>query len=111
MNLAHDHIVPGNGLHTRPVSQFRRAAVTAVAAVLAILCWGRALGQTSQPDDAVPGAQVLTRGPVHEAFAGNIACIPLQILRACDLPRRVSKFGPSSFPDGSVMWQLGGRCN
>lgn len=35
-----------------------------------------ALGQAQSPGDDVPGAEVLTRGPVHEAFAGMVTFNP-----------------------------------
>jgi len=106
MNPAHDPIVPVNGLHTRPVSQFRQAAATAVAAILAILWWGSAIGQTSQPDDAFPGAQVLTRGPVHEAFAGIVLFNPEPGVAVANVPPdAVEEMPPEEKPEGdNVTW-------
>ena len=57
----------------------RRALQGCLAAVLVILIgigWDVAIGQTQPPDADAPGAQVLTRGPVHEAFAGTITFNP-----------------------------------
>ena len=45
---------------------------TAVLAVLIGISWNPAIGQAQPSDNDVAGAQVLTRGPVHEAFAGMV---------------------------------------
>jgi hypothetical protein len=57
----------------------RHSSKRSLAAVLVVLLgssWGISLCQAQQPDNDVAGAQVLTRGPVHEAFAGIVTFNP-----------------------------------
>ncbi len=73
-------------MKTTPIFPNRRKAILAHAtsqgiavAVLVALVAIRgdlAIGQAPSPTPDAPGAQVLTRGPVHEAFAGMITFNP-----------------------------------
>ncbi|MBP6785740.1 MAG: hypothetical protein KA152_18240, partial [Verrucomicrobiales bacterium] len=56
----------------------RHASAAPLAAViLAIAGLAMPTGFAQEPVTEEPGAQVLTRGPVHEAFAGIISFDPL----------------------------------
>ncbi|MCU0785354.1 MAG: hypothetical protein MUF81_15135 [Verrucomicrobia bacterium] len=63
----------GSGL---PARNAAKGCVAAVLAVLISITWNLAMGQAQPPDQNVAGAQVLTRGPVHEAFAGMVTFNP-----------------------------------
>jgi hypothetical protein len=64
------------------------------------ICW-------AQPSDgAVPGAQVLTRGPVHEAFAGMVTFNPEPgIVISKAPPELIEEMPPEERPEGdNVAW-------
>jgi len=44
--------------------------------VVACMTWGMGIGRAQSQEGDAPGAQVLTRGPVHEAFAGVVSFNP-----------------------------------
>ena len=57
----------------------RRLSKSCLAAALALLIgpgWQMAVCRAQEPEKDVPGAEVLTRGPVHEAFAGIVTFNP-----------------------------------
>lgn len=62
--------------------------------------------QPQPPDQDVPGAQVLTRGPVHEAFAGGVAFNPEPGVVATKAPPGViEEMPPEERPEGdNVTW-------
>jgi hypothetical protein len=57
-------------------TQFAKSRLAAVLVVLFGLTWGAATGRTQSYGTDVQGAEVLTRGPVHEAFAGMVTFNP-----------------------------------
>ena len=68
--------------------------------------WDVTVGRAQPPDGDSPGAQVLTRGPVHEAFAGVIAFNPepgLVVAKAP--PDAIEEVPPEERPEGdNVAW-------
>ena len=69
------HIFPNRrkAILARATSQ---GFAVAVLVALVGICGDLAIGQAPAPNTDAPGAQVLTRGPVHEAFAGMITFNP-----------------------------------
>ncbi len=67
---------------------------------------GMASGQAPPPDKDVPGAQVLTRGPVHEAFAGVVAYNPAPgVVTTKAPPAPIEEMPPEEKPEGdNVTW-------
>lgn len=90
----------------------RHAAAGRLAAVLAAflgLSGVSVLGHAEHPDDddnAPPGAQVLTRGPVHEAFAGVVTFDPEPGVVVTKAPPTViEEMPPEERPEGdNVTW-------
>ncbi len=78
----------------------------ALLVVLIGVSWGIAIGQAQQPDTDVPGAQVLTRGPVHEAFAGMVTFNPVPGIMVTKTPPDViEEVPPEERPEGdNVTW-------
>ena len=80
--------------------------LAALLVVLLALSGDMAIGQTQPPDNDVPGAQVLTRGPVHEAFAGIVTFSPepgLVVPKAP--PEPIEEVPPEERPEGNnVTW-------
>jgi WXXGXW repeat (2 copies) len=62
--------------------------------------------QAQQPGNAVPGAQVLTRGPVHEAFAGIVTFNPEPGVAVTRIPPAlIEEMPPEEKPEGdNVTW-------
>lgn len=62
--------------------------------------------QAQQPNQDVPGAQVLTRGPVHEAFAGMVTFNPTPGIVVTKAPPSViEEMPPEERPEGdNVTW-------
>jgi hypothetical protein len=67
---------------------------------------GYAISQTPVPDREVRGEQVLTRGPVHEAFAGFISYNPEPgILVQSAPPEAINELPPDLRPEGdNITW-------
>src|SRR6185503_20442411 len=65
-----------------------------------------AICRAQPPDNDVPGAQVLTRGPVHEAFAGMVTFNPepgIVVTKAP--PDIIEEVPPEERPEGNnVTW-------
>ena len=55
-----------------PARHAFKFCLTAVLVVLIGVSWDMAIGQAQPPDGDVPGAQVLTRGPVHEIGRAHV---------------------------------------
>lgn len=91
------------------VSTVRRASqlcLTAVLVGLIGLNWATVSGRAQPADNDQPGAQVLTRGPVHEAFAGVVTFNPepgIVITKAP--PEVIEEMPPEERPEGdNVSW-------
>jgi hypothetical protein len=84
-------------------AQGRLAAVLVV--LLGITC-EMGIGRAQPPDNDVPGAQVLTRGPVHEAFAGMVTFNPEPGVVVTKAPPDViEEVPPEERPEGdNVTW-------
>ncbi|MDO8541487.1 MAG: hypothetical protein Q7S40_13695 [Opitutaceae bacterium] len=87
----------------------RHASQRHAAAVLAVLIglgWGVAICRAQPPNVDVQGAQVLTRGPVHEAFAGMITFNPEPgIVVPKSPPGLIEEVPPAERPEGdNVAW-------
>ena len=80
--------------------------VAAMLFVLIGISWDTAICRAQQPDNEVPGAQVLTRGPVHEAFAGMVTFNPEPGIVATKAPPAViEELPPEERPEGDhVAW-------
>ena len=74
--------------------------------VLTGLGWNPDICRAQSPDNDVPGAQVLTRGPVHEAFAGMVAFNPEPGVVVTKAPPDViEEVPPEERPEGdNVAW-------
>jgi hypothetical protein len=84
-------------------STARHASQLCVATVLVgFICFGWAnLGHTQPAADDVPGAEVLTRGPVHEAFAGMVTFNPEPgIVISKAPPEVIEEIPPEERPEG-----------
>jgi hypothetical protein len=79
------------------------AAMIALGAILG--CDGAGAGPPFS-EDAVPGISVLTRGPVHEAFAGTVTFDPQPgIIVAAAPPADIEELPPEQKPEGAnVAW-------
>lgn len=87
-----------------------RILFVSVAGMLALLSGGgsRALAQAWNPNRN-EGVEILTRGPVHEAFAGPVNYDPIQgdvVIR--EPPRAIEEIPPEEMPGGdNVAWISG----
>jgi hypothetical protein len=87
----------------------RHASKGCLAAVLVVLIGiscDMAVCRAQQPDNDVAGAQVLTRGPVHEAFAGMVTFNPEPGIVVTKAPPDViEEMPPEERPEGdNVTW-------
>lgn len=87
----------------------RHAFKGCVAAALVILIsigWGAASSRGQQPGDDVAGATILTRGPVHEAFAGMVTFNPEPgVVVPKAPPDVIEEMPPEERPEGdNVTW-------
>jgi hypothetical protein len=87
----------------------RHASKGCLAAVLVVLIGiscDMAICRAQQPDNDVAGAQVLTRGPVHEAFAGMVTFNPEPGIVVTKAPPDViEEMPPEERPEGdNVTW-------
>jgi hypothetical protein len=89
-----------------PARHASKGCLAAVLFVLIGISWDVVICGAQQPDNDVPGAQVLTRGPVHEAFAGMIAYNPepgVVVKKAP--PDVIEEVPPEERPEGdNVTW-------
>ncbi|HKQ47158.1 MAG TPA: hypothetical protein VJZ71_03700 [Phycisphaerae bacterium] len=70
------------------------------------LCGNKAMAQPVGPGDAEQGVDVLTRGPVHEAFAETVSLNPEPGLVVAKAPREIiEEVPPDQRPEGAnVTW-------
>ena len=89
-----------------PARHASKDCVAAALDVLISLSWDVAVCQAQQPDNDVPGTQVLTRGPVHEAFAGMVTFNPEPGIVVTKAPPAViEEMPPEERPEGdNVTW-------
>jgi len=84
----------------------RKRGVSTALFVLISIGFGIGMGWSQAPDNDVPGAEVLTRGPVHEAFAGIVAFNPepgVVVTKAP--PGIIEEVPPEERPEGdNVTW-------
>jgi hypothetical protein len=89
-----------------PVAQIFKDCRAAVLVLFIGIAGDIAICRAQQPDSEVPGAQVLTRGPVHEAFAGIVTFNPqpgLVVTKAP--PDLIEEVPPEERPEGdNVSW-------
>jgi hypothetical protein len=93
----------------RMMKRRERRAPFSLAAVLGVLIGisvDMAICRAQQPDNDVQGAQVLTRGPVHEAFAGMVTFNPEPGIVVTKAPPDViEEVPPEERPEGdNVAW-------
>src|SRR5690242_7360889 len=78
------------------------------AVVLIATCWGlgSAFAAPPIPGDPAQGTQILTRGPVHEAFAETVTFDPEPgIVVARPPPAAIEELPPDQKPEGAnVAW-------
>ncbi|HEY5914407.1 MAG TPA: hypothetical protein VJA21_27775 [Verrucomicrobiae bacterium] len=93
----------GKGIFARHVSS---GYLAAVLVILIGTSWGLAICRAQQADRDVPGEQVLTRGPVHEAFAGIVTFNPQPGIVVTKAPPDViEEVPPEERPEGdNVAW-------
>jgi hypothetical protein len=93
----------GKGIPARHAS---KGCLAAVLAVLIGISLDLAICGAQQPGSDVPGAQVLTRGPVHEAFAGMVTFNPEPGIVVTKAPPDViEEVPPEERPEGdNVAW-------
>ncbi len=93
----------GKGIPARHAS---KGSLAAVLVVLIGISWDMAICRAQQPDNDVPGAQVLTRGPVHEAFAGMVTFNPEPgVVVTKPPPDVIEEVPPEQRPEGdNVTW-------
>jgi len=93
----------GKAISARPAS---KGCLAAVLVILIGISWDIAIGQAQQPGNDGPEAQVLTRGPVHEAFAGMVTFNPepgVVVTKAP--PDGIEEVPPEERPEGdNVTW-------
>ena len=87
----------------------RQALERGLATILILfvsISWGLSTAQAQQPDHDAPGTQVLTRGPVHEAFAGLVTFNPEPgVVVAKAPPDLIEEVPPEERPEGNnVAW-------
>jgi len=83
-----------------------KSCATAVLVLLLGVSCGPISSQAQQPDNDPPGAQVLTRGPVHEAFAGMVTFNPEPgVIVTKAPPAIIEELPPEERPEGdNVSW-------
>lgn len=91
------------------VSAVRHASQLCVATVLVGFIgfnWATAISHAQPSTDDVPGAEVLTRGPVHEAFAGMVTFNPEPgVVISKAPPEVIEEMPPEERPEGdNVSW-------
>ncbi len=94
---------PGQGIAARRASKI---CVAAVLAVLVSLGWHLTISRAQPADNDEAGATVLTRGPVHEAFAGMVTFNPEPGVVVTKAPPEViEELPPEERPEGdNVTW-------
>ena len=89
-----------------PARHASNGCLAAVLVVLIGISWDMAICRAQPSDNDVPGAQVLTRGPVHEAFAGMVTFNPEPGIVVTKAPPDViEEVPPEERPEGdNVTW-------
>ncbi len=89
-----------------PVSHAPQAWMAAVLFVLVGISSHLTLCRAQQPGNDAPGTQVLTRGPVHEAFAGMVTFNPEPgVVVTKTPPDPIEEMPPDVRPEGdNVTW-------
>jgi hypothetical protein len=89
-----------------PASTAFKGCLAAVLLVLVGMSWDGAICRAQQPDNDPQGAQVLTRGPVHEAFAGIVTFNPEPGIVVTKAPPDViEELPPEEKPEGeNITW-------
>ena len=89
-----------------PARHASKGCLAAALVVLISLSWDMAICRAQQPDNDGPGEQVLTRGPVHEAFAGIVTFNPEPgVVVAKAPPDVIEELPPEERPEGdNVTW-------
>lgn len=89
-----------------PARHASKGCLAAVLVVLIGISWDMAVCRAQPSDNDVPGAQVLTRGPVHEAFAGMVTFNPEPGIVVTKAPPDViEEVPPEERPEGdNVAW-------
>lgn len=84
----------------------RRWIATVTAVMVAGFCTNMANAQFRGPDDSGQGVDVLTRGPVHEAFAETVTFDPQPgVVVSMDPREAIEEVPPDQRPDGAnVTW-------
>ncbi|MCE9547723.1 MAG: hypothetical protein K8T25_19810 [Planctomycetia bacterium] len=84
----------------------KRSALAATAAGGIFFGWGQTFAADPVPVSADDGAQVLTRGPIHEAFAETITFNPTAgIIVPKGPPAAIDEMPPDQRPEGTnVSW-------
>jgi hypothetical protein len=85
---------------------FKSCMLTALVAVAAGLGYSSATAQPRRPTEGEDGVQVLTRGPVHEAFAETVSFDPQPgVVVARAPPEAIEELPPEQRPEGAnVAW-------
>src|ERR1035437_2925954 len=93
----------GKAIPARHASKY---CLVAGLVILIGISWDMAICRAQQPDNDVSGAQVLTRGPVHEAFAGMVTFNPEPGIMVTKAPPDViEEMPPEERPEGdNVAW-------
>jgi len=83
-----------------------KGCVAALLVALVAISLDTTIGLAQQPGGDVPGAEVLTRGPVHEAFAGMVTYNPEPgVVVAKAPPELIEEMPPEERPEGdNVTW-------
>jgi hypothetical protein len=89
-----------------PARHVRIGCRAALLAVLVGISCDSTVGWTQSPDGDVPGTQVLTRGPVHEAFAGVVTFNPAPgFVVTRPPPEIIAEVPPEERPAGNnITW-------
>jgi len=103
MNTSKICLIPAIAVPARHAS--RRWLAAALVGLLGVSC-DLASSWAQQAENDTPGTQILTRGPVHEAFAGMVAFNPdpgLVVTKAP--PEGIEEVPPDARPEGdNVTW-------
>ena len=101
-----DSTIASNSAKAMLVRHVSNDCLAAALVVLIGISGEMATCQAQQPNQDVPGAQVLTRGPVHEAFAGMVTFNPTPGIVVTKAPPSViEEMPPEERPEGdNVTW-------
>ena len=93
----------GNGTFPRHVLT---GGLAAMAVAFFGVTWGAGIGLAQEGDNEEQGVQVLTRGPVHEAFAGVVTFNPVAgVVVEKAPPEAIEEIPPAERPEGNnITW-------